>query len=206
MAAARLAVHPLTPERWPDVVELFGPRGACAGCWCMFWRRPRSEWTSGQSGGNRRAFRALVQAGPAPGLIAYAAEQPIGWCALAPRADYTSLTRSRVLAPVDDQPVWSVSCFFVQRGWRRRGVTPLLLAASARYAKRHGAKILEGYPIDTSGGTKAAAFLWTGTASAFQSAGFREVARRSPTRPIMRLDLTGRSRSSAPSASSSRLR
>ncbi len=130
-------------------------------------------------------MRFLVRADQTPGLLAYADGQPVGWCAVAPRASYVRLAGSRVLKPVDDQPVWSVSCFFVAHGYRRRGVTVQLLEAAAKFAKRHGARLLEGYPIEPSR-EQSDVFVFTGLASAFRKAGFKEVARRSPTRPIFR--------------------
>lgn len=180
-----LRFHPLTPERWKDVVRLFGPRGACAGCWCMWWRLPHAVFQRGKGDRNRRAFRKLVAAGPPPGILAYAGGEPVGWCAVAPRAAYPRLAHSRVLAPVDDAPVWSVTCFFVTRGWRGRGISQALLAAVAAFVRRRGGRLLEGYPIDARA-KRADVFVYTGLASSFAGARFREVARRSPTRPIVR--------------------
>jgi len=190
-----IEIHPLTPARWGDVVALFGPRGACAGCWCMYWRLPARTWaTRTRDGGaaNRRRFRKLVDAGAAPGLIAYVDGEPAGWCALAPRADYVRLARSRVLAPVDDDPVWSVPCFFVARTHRGKGLSVALLRAAAREAARRGARALEGYPVAPRGGRAPDVFVYTGLPAAFEAAGFREVARRSPTRPIYRRTLRPR--------------
>jgi len=181
-----LAVQPATAERWRDVERLFGERGACAGCWCMLWRLSHKDWQAGKGEGNRRALRRLVRGGAEPGLLAYQDGEPIGWCAVAPRADYPALARSRVLGPVDDRPVWSVACLFVARPYRRQGVSARLLEAAAEHAGRHGATIVEGYPTVPSTDRAPDAFLWTGTAAAFERAGFREVARRSPTRPIVR--------------------
>jgi GNAT superfamily N-acetyltransferase len=183
--AAGLTFQPLTAARWPDVVRLFGPRGACAGCWCMWWRRSRAEFVRGKGDGNQRAFHRVVEAGPPPGVLAYAGGEPVGWCAVAPRADYPRFAGSRVLAAVDDAPVWSVTCFFVARSWRGRGVSRALLDAATRFARRRGARIVEGYPID-AGKKQPDVFVYTGLAPAFAKAGFREVARRSPTRPIVR--------------------
>ncbi len=184
--APRLTFRPLTPARWKDLTRLFGPRGATAGCWCMYWRRHRSEYLAGQGSSNRRAFRRIVAAGEVPGILAYDRGEPIAWCALAPRSAYPVLANSRVLAPVDDRPVWSVPCLFVRRDYRRLGVTPPLLRAAAGHVRRRGGRLLEGYPVDPKDGRIAAAFAWTGLASAFRQAGFREIARRSATRPIMR--------------------
>ncbi len=186
MKSPRLEIHPVTPDRWEDLAALFGPRGACAGCWCMYWKRTRAQFDRAKGEGNRRALRALVRGGATPGLLAYAAGVPVGWCSLEPRSRFTGLGRSRILAPVDDAPVWSVPCFFVARGWRRKGVTVALLRAAAKHAASQGATILEGYPTAPKRGAMADAFAWTGIVGAFEKAGFREVARRSPTRPIMR--------------------
>ena len=183
-----LAIHPLTPERWADFVKLFGKNGACAGCWCMWWRLPHAQWCRQRGAGNKRAIHRIVKAGPPPGLLAYVDGQPAGWCALAPRSDYPRLARSRKLRSVDDKPVWSVTCFFVARAFRHRGLTVHLLRAAAHFARQNGACLLEGYPTDTRR-AQSPAFVYTGLASAFRKTGFVEVARRSPTRPIFRRTL-----------------
>jgi GNAT superfamily N-acetyltransferase len=183
------AICPLTPARWKDLEALFGERGACGGCWCMFWRLPRAVFERQKGSGNRQAFRRRVQKGDPPGLIAYDGRTPVGWCAVAPRAQYPALARSRILQPVDGEPVWSVSCLFVARPYRRRGVSKRLLEAAADYVRRRGGRIVEGYPVEPKEKKVADAFVWTGLASAFRQAGFHEVARRSQTRPIMRRDL-----------------
>jgi len=187
--AAALSIHPLTPDRWTDITALFGPRGACAGCWCMWWRRTSAQFAKGKGEGNRRAFHRIVHRGETPGLIAYLGNKPVGWCAVGPRDVYPRLERSRVLRRVDDRPVWSVTCFFVERSCRRQGISVDLLRAAASFARRRGAKTLEGYPIAARDNDAPDAFVWTGLASAYRRAGFREVARRSPTRPIMRIEL-----------------
>ena len=180
-----LRFHPLTPDRLPDLELLFGPRGACAGCWCMWWKTTRPEWEKGKGAGNLDAMRRQVRAGVVPGILAYDSEGPVGWCAVEPRAAYTRLARSRTLASVDGTPVWSVPCFFVARRARGTGLTSALLAAAEQHARRAGAEVLEGYPVDPRGET-ADAWLYTGLATTFLRSGFTEVARRSPTRPVMR--------------------
>jgi len=185
----KMVVRPVTPKRWDDLVELFGPRGACAGCWCMYFRLSRKEFERRQGASNRRALHRLVSGGRVPGMIAYVDGVPAGWVALAPREEYPLLSRSRILEPVDDKPVWSVVCFFTARGYRRQGLTVALLREAAAYAKRRGARCLEGYPIDPAKEALPDTFAYHGLAPAFREAGFREVARRSATRPIMRLDL-----------------
>jgi GNAT superfamily N-acetyltransferase len=183
--ATKLTIHPLTPNRWDDFETLFGKNGACAGCWCTWWRMGQSEWLAKKGDGTKRKMRALVKKGPPPGLLAYAGDEPVGWCALAPREDYPRLSRSKILAPVDDAPVWSVTCFFVRRDWRRRSVTVALLIEAARWVATQGGRLLEGYPTDTDK-AQPAAFVFHGLLGAFRRAGFREVARRSKTRPIVR--------------------
>jgi GNAT superfamily N-acetyltransferase len=178
--------RPVTPDRWPDLEALFGPRGACGGCWCMWWRLPRGQFEAGKGETNREALRRLVMAGEPPGLLGYLDGQPAGWCAIAPRADYPGLSRSRVLKPVDDLPVWSVTCFFVARRYRRQGVGVALLRAAVEHARERGAAVIEGYPVEPRTGAIPDAFAWTGTPRLFVQAGFEEVLRRSPTRPIMR--------------------
>jgi GNAT superfamily N-acetyltransferase len=178
--------HPLIPERLSDFEKLFGPRGACGGCWCMYWRLSRTQFEDQQGEHNRRSIKALVDSGNIPGILAYADEEPIGWCSIAPREEFSTLGRSRVLKPVDDQPVWSVVCFFVARSQRKQGLTVQLLKAAIEYARSSGAKIIEGYPVEPKADKSPDVFVYTGLFSAFKKAGFSEVLRRSETRPIMR--------------------
>ena len=185
----KLEVRPLTPRSWHDFERLFGKRGACGGCWCMWWRLTRSEFEKRKGEKNRRAMRKLVESGEVPGLLAYADGEPVAWCSVAPRERFPALARSRVLAPIDDRPVWSVVCFFVRRDLRGHGLTVALLRAAKDHVREHGGKIIEGYPVEPKSGTTAPVFAFTGLASSFRRAGFREVARRSPTRPIMRRHL-----------------
>jgi GNAT superfamily N-acetyltransferase len=182
---AAIEFHPLTPERWPDLERLFGERGACGGCWCMWARLTRAEFRAGVGAPNKRALRRIVAAGEPPGVLAYVNGEPAGWCAVGPRAGYRRLEASRILQPVDERPVWSIVCFFVARPFRRQGLSVRLLDAAARHAASRGATLVEGYPTDARA-KQADAFVWTGLASAFERAGFAEVARRSRTRPIMR--------------------
>ena len=185
-AASAIRCAPATASRWRDVERLFGEKGACAGCWCMWPRLTGAEFGRGRGAGNKRALHRLVAAGARPGLIAYRGGTPVGWCAVAPRAEYRRLERSRVMAPVDEQPVWSVVCFFVDRSARGAGVTTTLLRAAVEHATRRGAAIIEGYPHDPAGERLTDTFAWFGLAAAFRRAGFVEVARRSSTRPVMR--------------------
>jgi GNAT superfamily N-acetyltransferase len=193
-AALKLTFEPLTRERWPDLEKLFGPRGACGGCWCMAWRLRRADFQAGKGEVNKQAFQALVADDAQPGVLAYADGGPVGWCAVAPRDVYISLGRSRVLAAVDDRPVWSISCLFVAKSYRRRGVSARLLEAAVRFARARGARAVEGYPVEPHTPNVPAVFAWTGLPSAFRAAGFTEVLRRSPTRPIMRCECDSRAK------------
>jgi GNAT superfamily N-acetyltransferase len=202
-AGPKLAIHPLTPDRWPDLVKLFGPSGGCAGCWCTWWRYTKTEFSAGAGGGNRRRQERYVKAGNVAGLLAYSMDpprsppgsargrapgrggEPVGWIAIEPRQAYPRLARSRTLAPVDDRPVWSITCFFVAREHRGKGITRALIEAAVKYARSRGASIVEAYPVDP-GGELADARAYHGVASTFLALGFREVARRIRTRPIVR--------------------
>lgn len=181
-----MTFHPLTPQRWRDLEKLFGARGACGGCWCMTWRLRRPQYERQKGLPNKAAFKAIVAAGPAPGVLAYSGAEPVGWCAVAPREIHQRLENSRILARVDQQPVWSVTCFFVAKPFRRAGVSVQLLEAAVAHAVKLGAKIVEGYPVEPKKDPMPDVFAWTGISSAFRKAGFKEVARRSATRPVMR--------------------
>jgi ribosomal protein S18 acetylase RimI-like enzyme len=183
----KLTIRPLTPSLWLDLEALFGEAGACNGCWCMYWRigpqyrkRPREK--------NKRAFQQIVNQGPPPGLLAFDGERPVGWCQLTSRQDLSWLNHKRTLGAVDDMPVWSISCFYIRCAYRGKGIMSALIRASLKAAKRAKAGAVEAYPVDTSqpGSTLN---VFTGTASAFRRLGFKTVALREPSRPVMRYGL-----------------
>jgi len=182
-----LEFHPVTPERWGDLEKLFGERGASSGCWCMWWRLPRAQFQRQAGEKNKEALKGIVDSGPPPGLLAYAEGEPIAWCSVAPREVFGALERSRTLKRVDDEPVWSVVCFFVAKPYRGRGVMMPLLTAAVEYARAHGARIVEGYPVEPTQSLTGDRG-YTGVVSAFRKAGFVEVLRRG-TRSIMRRSL-----------------
>jgi len=179
-------VKPLTPARWKDFEALFGAKGACEGCWCQWNRLPRKEYAAIRGSRAKARMKKIVLAGEVPGLLAYLGKRPVGWAALAPRETYRRLENSRILKPVDGKPAWSLPCFFTAKDARGQGVTTALLRAAAVHAAKKGAKLLEGYPVDTKGKKVPDAFVWWGLSGAFKKAGFKEAARRSKTRPIMR--------------------
>ena len=186
-----LEFHPLTIHRWLDFEELFGERGACGGCWCMWWRLKRSEFERTKGEGNRLAMKAIVESGVVPGILAYVGDKPVAWCSVAPREHFPVLGRSRILKPIDDTPVWSIVCFFVDKRYRNQGMSVRLLGAAIEYVKQQGGKVLEGYPVEPKKDRTPAVFAFTGLASAFRKAGFVKCLRRSETRPIMRFYIEG---------------
>ena len=184
-----LIYHPLTPDRWKDLEGLFGPKGASEGCWCMYWKQKQSEYDAKRGDENKKLFRKQVMSGKEMGLLAYDKGEAVGWCAVAPREEYSRIARSRVLKPLDDKEVWSIVCFFIRGSHRKKGVSAGLLKAAVEFAANAGAKIVEGYPIEPKTDTYPSLYAWTGFAGAFKKAGFKEVERRSPTRPIMRIEI-----------------
>jgi len=178
---------PLTNEKWQDFEILFGAKGACGGCWCMFFLLPGKEFFAGKGEQLHQLMRKKVcDDKEIPGLIAYCNNEPAGWIAFGPREKYLRLQNSRILKPVDEQNVWSIVCFFVGKKYRKMGVNLFLIQSAIQFAKDKGTKILEAYPVEPTGDKVPDVFAYTGFQSTFQKAGFFEVARRSPTRPIMR--------------------
>jgi GNAT superfamily N-acetyltransferase len=178
--------YPVTNKNWKDFENLFGEKGACAGCWCMYWRLRRKDFDSLRGAGTKRKMKSLVTKGVVPGILAYDENLPVGWCSVAPREDFPVLENSRVMKRADDKPVWSIVCFFINKDFRKKGLSVELLNAAIKYVRNNKGKILEGYPVEPKKGKTADVFAWTGLASAFRKAGFREILRRSDTRPIMR--------------------
>jgi GNAT superfamily N-acetyltransferase len=184
-ASLRLDVRPLTPNLWPALADLFGEKGACYGCWCMYWR-VGNAYRKKSSSENKADFQRIVRRGPPPGLVAFHGHIPIGWCQITPRDSLPWLDRTWRLKRVDDLPVWSISCFYVRKGYRKRGITSALIAAAVDRAKRAGAPAVEAYPLDAHATPSASG---TGYASTFARAGFKVVRRRTLARPIMRYEL-----------------
>lgn len=189
-----ISVHPLTPERWLDLEAIFTAKGCSVakGCWCMYYRRSGEQVAAlpGQSRPerNRRDLMRLAAGDPPPGLIGYSDDRPVAWISLGPREDYAKLARSPVMRPVDGQAVWSVVCFVVPSRYRKRGVAKALLAGAIEYARSRGVRLLEAYPVDEELAPMAES-LWFGTKTMYDDAGFTEVARRKPARPVVRLKL-----------------
>jgi len=182
----KLEVRALRASDWPALEALFGARGACAGCWCMAWRLQRAAWEAGRGEGNRRAFKKLVEREQALGALALAEGRAVGWCSVGPRADFVALETKRSLVTAWDARTWSVTCFFVAKDWRKRGLGKRLLAVAVVVAKQHGATRLEGYPVPPpkAGGELPAVFAWTGLPQVFERCGFERLAKTPGKRPI----------------------
>jgi len=194
MAHGTLDIRPLTADTWPDLAALFEEGGDPKWCWCQFYRVRGLDWSNSSADGNRERLATLTRDGPPPGLVGYQDRRAVGWVSVAPRPAYDRLTHAKLLAPVDDKPVWSIVCFVVSRSARGQGVAKALLDAAVAWAKSEGATILEAYPSDVKGRKVPAANLYHGSLSMFEDAGFEVVARRqfnrtTPVRPIVRLDL-----------------
>jgi len=193
-AALPIRVEPATSDRWADVVTLLGGDGD-RGCWCQSWRGSDSAFGHSAAGGNRDRLRGQVEAGAfAPGLIAYLGEEPVGWLGFGPRAAMPRLVNSRTIPALDDQPVWSIGCFRIRVGYRRRGVARALLAAAVEHVREVGAPAVEAYPIDPEGQRVDVGFGFVGFTPMFEAAGFRReilTDAHSAGRPrwLMRLEL-----------------
>lgn len=186
-AKNQIHIAEATSDRWQDFEQLLGPeRGGSGGCWCMLWRLRKKEYDALSKIERRAAISDRFVADVPPGLLAYNNETPVGWCSIAPRSEFPRLETSRVLKPVDEKLVWSVTCFYIASGYRKTGVSVKLLEHACEFVSGHGGSIIEGYPIEPDRTNYPAAYAWIGLVSAFKAAGFTEVARRSPTRPIMR--------------------
>jgi GNAT superfamily N-acetyltransferase len=184
-----LNCRPVGPDNWVDAETLFHRHGVLNGCWCQWYRLTRADFNGFDRHAKRDLLHDAMIRGHAIGILAYDGDQPVGWVAVSPREDQPGLDRSPRLKPVDAAPVWSVTCFYVERAYRGRGLTRTLLDAAADYAKSLGATLLEGYPVDAKGQRKDVGNVFPGLPSVFEKCGFKEVARRSSARPIMRRKL-----------------
>ena len=186
---SKLEFYPADADRWEDFEKLFGERGACGGCWCMSWRLKSSDFNKQKGAANKEAIKKIFRANEKPGILAYYEKKPIGWCAVAPREKYVRLEKSKVLKKIDEQPVWSVSCLFVAKEFRKKGLSIELIKAAVKFCKSQGARIVEAYSIVPYSNNIPAAFAWTGLQSSFEKAGFNIIEKKSKTRPIMRFNL-----------------
>ena len=194
MSASALNVLPLASKRWPDLEDLFGPKGACYGCWCNHFRMPQKQRLPLLGEGARQLFEERVRKGPPPGVLAYDHETCVGWLQVGPRRDIPEWNNPRRAstplpdAPAEDERVWAASCFFVRKAWRGKGVTAALLDGAIIFARENGARLLEAAPMDHEF-KRSSEGLYVGPERVFLRAGFVEVARQKEGRPLMRLAL-----------------
>lgn len=182
-----LRFEPLTKDNWNKFVELFGVKGACGNCWCMFYRLKKADYIEGKiNDGNKNAMKQLVWSNQPTGLLGFYKDIPIAWCAFAPREDFVKLEKSRIHKRIDDKPVWSVPCTFIAKDFRRHGVSVALLKGLIKYAKENGIKIIEAYPTIPTQEKLPDAFVWAGLYKSFERAGFEIVDETSKNRPMVR--------------------
>lgn len=177
----------VTPDSWKQIEELFGSNGACGGCWCMSWRIAKDEkWDKIKGMEAKKRFKKLITSGSAHGTLAFSGEEVIGWCSFDKRIDYLKLDRAPSLKCDDVENVWSIPCFYIKKGFRGKGVATALLKHSVQSLHQQGVKIIEGYPVKLEKELPAA-FVWTGTISLFEKAGFKVVSNKKGKQRVRRI-------------------
>ena len=194
MSRLSFEFHPLTLERWGAFESLFGRRGGCGGCWCMWWRQSSREFEQCKGETNRRKMKELVDGGAVPGVLAFDGPRAVGWCSVAPRDEFPRLDRSRTMKRIDDEPVWSIVCLYVDKAYRKQGLSVELVRAAAEYAAERGARIVEAYPRVPAAEESPDVFIYTGLPKFFERVGFETVARPSAKRWIMRKHIADKQR------------
>jgi GNAT superfamily N-acetyltransferase len=184
-----LTFESLNRSNWLKFSELFGARGACGNCWCMYYRLEKSEFLAGKiNNGNKEAMKDLVWNNQPTGMLALYEGKAIAWCAFAPREDFPKLERSRIHKRIDNQAVWSIPCFFIHKDFRRQGISVRLLQAVIRYARSRNIGTIEAYPTIPTKSPLPDSFAWIGLYRSFEKAGFRIVDRKSKNRPMVRIN------------------
>ncbi len=182
-----LSFEPLSKKSWGKFVELFGERGACGNCWCMYFRLSKSEFVTGKEGnGNRESMKELVWENKPTGVLCIYEGQAIGWCSFAPREDYLKLENSRVHKRIDDELVWAITCFFIDKNFRRMGISVAMLKGVIEVARKQKVMIIEAYPTIPTQEKLPDSFAWIGLYKSFERAGFKTVDRTSKNRPMVR--------------------
>ena len=180
---------PLKPDNWNDLIQLFGSHGAYGGCWCTFFRQSRKEYNLNRGEKNQQLLKSVVENGQPVGLLAYAGDRPVGWCAFSPRENYLSLERSRMYKRVDNQPVWSLTCFFTASDFRRKGVTVFLIREAIDYVRQNGGRIMEAYPTVPENASIPDDEGYTGILQVFTRLGFQVIDDKDGSHPIVRYQI-----------------
>ena len=182
-----IEIHPATPERWSDIEDVFAGKGDQGRCWCAYWYLSAKERKANWGEANKPVLRDRVRDGREPGVLAYVGGDPAGWAGVAPRSEFDRLVRNKkMLAPVDERPVWSLNCLVIRREFRKQGLMRPLIRGAVEFALSKGAIAVESYPVDTGEAKKMVWDLYLGTIPAYEDCGFVEVARRGPRQRIMR--------------------
>jgi len=189
--AENIRFEELRPDLWHAVERLFGPNGACGGCWCMWWRAETRNWNEVKGAPAKKMFKNLIQKSKAHGMLAFAGEEPVGWCSFGPRQDFPGLERVRAYKRSDISDVWSINCFFIHRKWRGKGLVRGLLKAAIEAIRKRGVKIVEAYPATTTkdGRKLTGSLAWTGPIKIFEEQGFKTIQSTNPLKPLVRLEL-----------------
>lgn len=182
-----LTFAPLSRKNWDKFVELFGERGACGGCWCMYFRLQAKDFRAGTKNGiNKERIASVVSENKPAGIMAFDGDKAVAWAALAPRKDFIRFERSRAHRPIDDKEVWSIPCLFVDKKYRKQGVSVSLLKGIIEYARANRIGVLEAYPVIPGAGKLPDTFAYYGLYTAFEKAGFTIVDQTSKNRPMVR--------------------
>jgi GNAT superfamily N-acetyltransferase len=185
--AGDLTFELLSKNNWRQFVALFGDRGACGNCWCMYFRLKKDDFIEGkQNNGNKDMMKELVWDNKPAGVLGFYQGQAIGWCALAPREDYPKLENSRVHKRIDNEPVWSLTCFFIDKQYRRMGISVAMLKGVIDIAVKEKISIIEAYPTIPTKPELPDSFAWIGLYKSFERAGFKIVDTTSKNRPMVR--------------------
>lgn len=185
--SVNLIVEPVTKSNWNLFLKLFGDKGACGNCWCMYYRLSKAEFQEGKiEDGNKNSMKEIIWSGKPAGLLGILEGEPVAWCAFAPREDFIKLERSRVHKRIDDKEVWSIPCFFIDKKFRRSGISTLLLKGAIDYARNNGIKIIEAYPAIPTQEKIPDSFAWIGLYKSFERTGFVIADRKSKNRPMVR--------------------
>jgi len=187
--AGKLSFASLSSVNWKEFEALMGEKGGCGNCWCMYFRLSYKDFQANKPDGNKKLMKQLVNKGMPQGLIASIDKEPVGWIALAPREDYMRMENSRSFKRIDDKPVWSITCFFIKKGFRHKGLSSELIKGTIDFAKKKKIKTLEAYPAIPYAEKVPHPFLWVGVLSSFIKNGFSIVQQNSKSRAMVRIEL-----------------